>query len=128
MNSVLGLAHALKIYDNVALDRIGTHVIENFFGNVRYNCNNYDSFENIMSAISYTIIRKRIFYKYQFRIQINKRANAGGIHLYEENETGLISCNDSILNIRNILFKLTNIYRIDAGENNVNNKSRKFFQ
>ena len=70
-----------------------------------------------MSAVFYTIIRKRIFYKYQFRIQINKRANVGGIHLYKENETGLISCNDSILNIRNILFKLTNIYRIDAGEN-----------
>ena len=94
-----------------------THVIENFLGNVRYKCNNYDSFENILSAISYCIIRKRIFYKYQFKIQINKRVNVGGVHLFAENEIDLVSCNDSILNIKNVLFKLVNIYRKDMREN-----------
>lgn len=43
LNSILGLAHILYFYPDVGIDRIGTHVLENFFGQIRYSCDNYDS-------------------------------------------------------------------------------------
>lgn len=60
MNSILGLAHVLLNYENIGIDRIGTQVLEIFFGQVRYSCDNYDSWERILSTVSRGILSGRI--------------------------------------------------------------------
>ena len=73
MNSILGLSCILQNYPDVGIDRIGTHVLENFFGNIRYACENYDSWENILSAVSNGQIRNTIFQNYGINVQIKNR-------------------------------------------------------
>lgn len=56
LNSIVGTGYAILNYNHIGLDRIGTQIIENFFGQVRICSNHYDSFDRILSSIAHTVI------------------------------------------------------------------------
>lgn len=119
MNSILGLSCILQNYPDVGIDRIGTHVLENFFGNIRYACENYDSWENILSAVSNGQIRNTIFQNYGINVQIKNRINVGGIHFYDINDQNLpfFECTSTSYLCHKVLCKLTNVYPFDPKDN-----------
>jgi hypothetical protein len=87
LNSVLVTAFLLKTYPNVALERVGTHVLENFFGSVRLACYSTDSWDRILTAECKAIIRKSIELQYDFHVKIRGRENMCGIKVYEREES-----------------------------------------
>ena len=95
LNTLLFSYYVLENYENVAMNRIGSHTLENFFGQVRRLCNGYDSFKELMHAIIRTINVKHTIKKYKIPFQVNKRLNAGGVKCYN------ISEEDAILSIEN---------------------------
>lgn len=111
LNSIVGLGYILLKYDNVGIDRVGTQVLENFFGLIRFSCQNYDSWERILSAVSHTVIRQRIFSHYNINIKIEKRVNTGGVKIYkstEKSDDGF----GNILKIANPLFAFNQIVKL----------------
>jgi hypothetical protein len=49
LNSVLFTYSVIKNYDDVGLDRIGTHLVENFFGMMRIACHYNDTWDRCIS-------------------------------------------------------------------------------
>lgn len=113
LNSIVGTGFSILKYNHIGLDRIGTQIIENFFGHVRISCNHFDSYERILSVISNTIIRNNILNQYQIDIQIEKRANTGGVHLYSD-EPIESDYYDEIVYIPYFLFQLTGVTALTA--------------
>jgi hypothetical protein len=60
MNSVLFLCMVIKYVDDIALNRIGTHQLENYFGTVRLASNDDHSWNRFMSATSKGILCSEI--------------------------------------------------------------------
>lgn len=102
-NSIIGTAFIIINYKEIALDRIGTHVLENYFGQIRYSCDEFDSWENILSAISYGNIRTQILNKYNIQLPIYNRSNYGGIHIITNSDESKLS------NIPSSLFPIVSI-------------------
>ena len=107
-------------YSEVGLDRIGTHVIENFFGQIRYSCRDFDSWEHITSSIAHGILRNQILKKYEINLQINHRINIGGIHVYKDNDSNIeldFDLFDFSESISIVLCKMTNVIKKKFDEN-----------
>lgn len=119
MNLILRLSYVIYNWPNIGIDRIGTHVLENFFGNIRYAYENYDSWENILSAVSNGQIRNSIFQKYGINVQIKNRINVGGIHFYDADDEELPSfdCAFTSYTCHKVLCKLTNDFTFDPTDN-----------
>lgn len=101
MNSILGIAYLIETNQTLALDRIGTHVLENYFGEIRFSCNNFDSWENIISEVSHAIVRTNILNKYNIHIRPN-RLNYGGVHINDSDELNLLNFPGSIYPVEKV--------------------------
>lgn len=121
LNSIVGTGYVLIKYDDIGLDRIGTQIIENFFGRVRISCNHYDSYERILSAISHTLLRNNILTQYDIHLQIEKRVNTGGIHI-SQSQTTESNNFDEIVFISSLLFQLTGVTRKTEDEDSIMTK------
>lgn len=81
LNSTIAPSVALKKFADVSLDRVGTHVLENYFGHVRYMCRNYDSYQHILSACAKAIIIEAFAKKYHIQYHVKGRINIGGVNV-----------------------------------------------
>jgi hypothetical protein len=80
LNTALLLMFCIKQYGELALDRLGTHPEENFFGFVRKNSNDINTEERMMRKIAQTDIAKDAARELRVDQHIHKRVNLGGVH------------------------------------------------
>jgi hypothetical protein len=80
MNTVIGLLYSLlNIDEDIPLDRIGTHPLENFFGLMRrvlHDCNRFDEF---IHGVARTIVIDKAFEELRHTRKICGRKNVGGV-------------------------------------------------
>ncbi|KAK8895862.1 hypothetical protein M9Y10_013748 [Tritrichomonas musculus] len=82
MNTIVGLAIAIRFFpEDLALQRIGTHDLELFFGNMRLLCFYDNSYDNSIRVICETILIRQFCKDLDIPILINKRVNESGIVL-----------------------------------------------
>ena len=81
MNTTLFTYSSIHKYESVCLHRIGSHPIENYFGNIRFICRNYDNFENFVRAAIQTFTNMIIKSKFQIIQKVKNRINIAGINL-----------------------------------------------
>ncbi|KAK8899751.1 hypothetical protein M9Y10_002073 [Tritrichomonas musculus] len=90
MNTVIFQIHSIKKaiaqQSSIGLDRLGTHCLENFFGNVRDLCKNFDSYENILSNVAHSIISNNFLYDVGMISRNKKRLNEGSARIYHSLE------------------------------------------
>ena len=78
-HTILALAHSLKYYSqNIKMNRLGTHLIEFMFGNMRRLSYNNDSAEVLQRAILKSQIAKEICAKWGINTHIHGRIDFGG--------------------------------------------------
>lgn len=105
INSIIGLYYALESYPNqLALNRISSHPIENTFGITRSMMQNKIGIDSFISSLTQTIFRSKILSDLKIKTPHHRKISDAGIHL-----TGLenksIHCNFEqikweILNLR----------------------------
>jgi hypothetical protein len=80
MNTVIGLIFALaRITENIPLDRIGTHPLENLFGLLRRILHDCNRFDELLHAVARTIVVDQIFEDLKYHRDICGRKNVGGV-------------------------------------------------
>lgn len=82
MNTIILTYASMQRYDTICLNRVGTHPLENFFGNVRFICKNFDSFENFVRCSIQTYINNMIKNKFNIIQKVKNRINVAGIIIY----------------------------------------------
>lgn len=106
MNTTLFTYSSIYKYEPVCLHRIGSHPVENYFGNIRFICRNYDSFENFVRAAIQTFTNMSIKSKFQIVQKVKNRINIAGINLMPnfgsvEFDENICSSIDVVANIFN---------------------------
>ena len=106
MNTTLFTYSSIYKYEPVCLHRIGSHPVENYFGNIRIICRNYDSFENFVRAAIQTFTNMSIKSKFQIVQKVKNRINIAGINLMPnfgsvEFDENICSSIDVVANIFN---------------------------
>lgn len=90
MNTVIFQIHSIKKaiaqQSSIGLDRLGTQCLENFIGNVRNLCKNFDSYENVLSNVAHSIISNNFLYDVGMISRNKKRLNEGGARIYHSLE------------------------------------------
>jgi hypothetical protein len=81
MDTVLALIVAVEEYDEVALDRVSTHPLENFFGLVRKDANDINTPDEMERTIAHTDIVKEAHRDLGIEEPVRKRVNVGGVHV-----------------------------------------------
>ena len=81
MNATFLTVFAIHTYPEVCLDRIGTHVLENYFGCIRSACYYTNSWENILSSSVTALIIHDINLKYHLQYHIQGRENVAGVKI-----------------------------------------------
>lgn len=82
LNSIIAvLIEIRKRPEALALDRMGTHPLECFFGQVRLLCNYKHTLDKVMRNISRLLIIKDFATRLQMPLQIRNRINIGGVKM-----------------------------------------------
>lgn len=82
INTIIGLSVAIMLnQENLALQRLGSHDLELFFGHMRLMCFNDHTFENALRVAARAIIVRKYCEDVEFPMKINKRVNTAGIVL-----------------------------------------------
>lgn len=85
MNTLIGLGIAIKYYaHNLAIQRVGTHDIELFFGIIRLLSYYDNSFRNAIRIECEAILIKKFAFELGSPFSISKRENEAGIVLLKE--------------------------------------------
>lgn len=100
MNTLIITYSIIKNYDNVALNRVGSHALENFFGLIRGYCKNFDDFENFIRCSIKA--HENLVLRNKFHIQqiIKKRVNIAGEKI--NNNSGYIDFDENLCSEFNI--------------------------
>ena len=78
-NTILALAHALTFHsDNINLSRLGTHLVEFVFGNMRRVSHQKDTPDALISSLVKTDLCSEIIKKYKLKQKRKGRVNFGG--------------------------------------------------
>ena len=78
-NTILALAHALTFHsENINLSRLGTHLVEFVFGNMRRASHQKDTPNALISTLVKTDICSEIIKKYKLKQKRKGRVNYGG--------------------------------------------------
>lgn len=100
MNTLIITYSIIKNCDDVALNRIGSHPLENFFGLIRGFCHNFDSFENFIrcsiKAHENLVLRNR----FNIKQIVKKRINVAGEKI--EKNSGILEFNENICSSINV--------------------------
>lgn len=86
MNLCFGLITAIIKLDNVPLDRIGTHALENYFGFIRIASKNDHTPSMMLTHCARAVIMKQCFIELNCEYKIRKRENVGGVEISQEME------------------------------------------
>ena len=84
INLCFGIAVALRRMPNCPLDRIGTHVLENYFGFIRVASLNDHSPERMKIHASRSIVLQQCLENLKISIKHNMRENTGGTQIKNE--------------------------------------------
>ena len=76
------LKKCISLNRSIGIDRLGSHCLENFFGNVRCLCRGFDSYENIISHIAHLQISNDFLYSINMINRNKKRMNEGGARIF----------------------------------------------
>lgn len=90
LNSTMAVIYTLNNFPEVGLDRLGTHCLEQYFGNVRSMCHGYDSYENIIKNCVKTLQNMNTCAKYNIRNTTHGRINMAGAKMLEEENSETI--------------------------------------
>ena len=82
LNTIIFKYSLLLKYKDIALNRVGSHPLENFFGNIRSLCKNFDSYENFVKYSIKTYENLTICKKYNIKNKVESRINTAGVKLY----------------------------------------------
>lgn len=82
MNTIVLTYSSMTKYDTICLNRVGNHPLKNFFGNVRFICKNYDSFENFVRCAIQTYINSLITNRFNIIQNVKNRINIAGVSIY----------------------------------------------
>lgn len=84
MNTVLISYSLIKNRDNIGLNRIGSHPLENYYGQIRGLCKNFDSYENFIRC-SIKIFENLII-RNEFKLNqlVKNRINVAGTKIIED--------------------------------------------
>jgi hypothetical protein len=81
LNTVLNLLLCLGEYDDLALDRVGTHPLENFFGLVRMDAHDVNPPDEMERTIVHADIVREARRGLGLEQRPQNRANIGGVHI-----------------------------------------------
>ena len=111
MNTIILTYSLLMNYDEICLNRIGSHPIENFFGHIRIMSKNFDSFENFILSTIRSQENMMICNKYNINNSIKKRINIAGVKMCPN--SGWFDINEEICNVQNIAVCAFQLSQID---------------
>jgi hypothetical protein len=86
LNTVVVILSSLRAYPDLALDRIGSHPVENFFGHLRRVTENVNTYEHMLSCIAKTKLMKEALTRLKADNGIRSRSNVGGVKLTEHDD------------------------------------------
>jgi hypothetical protein len=81
LNTVLILLFALQNYDRLALDRLGTHPLENFFGSVRLGVHEINTADQMIRKIAQTDVVREADWALGLEESIRSRVNLAGVRV-----------------------------------------------
>jgi hypothetical protein len=79
--SIFVCRNQIDAYGCIALDRLGTHPLENFFGYVRLDCDDINTAEHMTNTIAQTDLVKEAMARLELENQVHGRENLAGVHL-----------------------------------------------
>jgi hypothetical protein len=82
MNSVIFLYTVIKYLDDIALNRIGTHPVENYFGTIRLASNYDHSWDRFVSAAAKGILSSDILAANGLKTQSRRDFSVGGVKVF----------------------------------------------
>ena len=86
MNLCFGLTAALDVGGKIPLDRIGSHVLENYFGFIRVASKNHHTPDMMMTHAVRAMILQQNLSDLDINIKHDNRENVGGVLVKEEME------------------------------------------
>jgi hypothetical protein len=87
LNSVLFTYSIIKNYDDVGLDRSGTHLVENFFGMMRMACHHDDSWERCVSYAAKASIVNEILIANGIKNATRRDFTIAGVKVFSQGNT-----------------------------------------
>lgn len=88
-------------YDDIALDRISSHPLENYYGHIRIMSYNLDSTENFVRVAVDSIMNLVLLNKLQIHQKIKGRINIAGAKINDK--SGLYDIDDSLCEDINVV-------------------------
>ena len=85
--------YCLRTFPNIGLDRLGTHCLEQYFGNVCTLCHRYDSYENKIKSCVKTLNNMKTYSKYHLKNTTHGRINMAGAKMLEYQDGEMINLN-----------------------------------
>jgi hypothetical protein len=90
LDTLLLLIFCIEKYRRLALDRLGTHPLENFFGFVRWDSNDINTAEQMIRTIAHADIAREAGRDLGLEEQLRKRVNLGGVHYDDDDRRGMM--------------------------------------
>ena len=84
MNSLVITYCLINTFDDLCLNRISSHPLENFFGQMRILCRDFDSFENFLRCSVKAYMNINLMNNFNYNPSIKKRINAAGIKITKD--------------------------------------------
>jgi hypothetical protein len=83
LNIVFLFLFSLSNYSHLALGRLSTHPLENFFGFVRWDVNNINTVNEMIETITHTDIVQEADRALELEEHAHRRVNLAGVHIEE---------------------------------------------
>jgi hypothetical protein len=87
LNTIIVFPCSLEKFEDIALDRLSSHPLENVFGFRRHSVHDVNTFRQMLIATAKSTIVKAAQKKTRFGDRIPKRANNSGVKIYKSEET-----------------------------------------
>lgn len=81
LNTILGVAHTILEFDYVSLERLGTHLVECFFGNVRVNSSFKETYSDVINIIAKGILSSDFKKKLDLKAIKRTRLDNAGVKI-----------------------------------------------
>ena len=114
LNTAMVLLRELRANRNIALDRIGTHILECNFGTVRILCQYKHSWSRILKSFSQLLLTRDFMTILGAPLYSRSRINDGGVRL-RDSDTNLIYIQPPNVDMRDVYDSVNAILHKNAG-------------
>jgi hypothetical protein len=83
---VIFLYHIIRNYEIIALNRIGTHPVENLFALVRVTAHHNDSWDNFLGSISRAMVMDEVIAAHGLKSPVRRDLSIAGVRVGTPNE------------------------------------------